>query len=429
MEDIRLGSMLLESGLVSEADLERCLSIQALTGSVRPIGQVLVEHGLVDSETLERVLALQDARNASRKVDIAPADVMSGSLLQAAVANGASEMVVSEGRTVRIRVGHQWRDLTNEVVTGPQVWDFAREVAGHQIIEDVADRKHVVRAWQHGDAGSGSARVFRHFDGVAVRLTFAVVEADAKSVGLPNRVIDLAKNGRGMILVAGGRGVGRAEALLALAAESTSDQGNHVLVLDEEPLALPNAPALCVRRRLGQSPQERSAAIRSAVREDPDVLVVADVGDADTFDVALRAAEDGRLVIAYIDALSVIEALHRILDFYQPHDVPRLRASLAAALRALVVRRQMPRASGVGTVHATEVLLPDRAVRIALQAGELANVALMMRMEGGRCGHSLDQSMLELLVAGEVHIEDVFVRAEEKAWILQRTKDLQATKR
>ncbi|MCA8975666.1 MAG: Flp pilus assembly complex ATPase component TadA [Planctomycetes bacterium] len=424
MEDTRLGSILLESGLISEADLERCLSLQALTGSVRPIGQILVEQGAVDAEALKRVLELQQARSAERALKSAPADAMSESLLQSAQANGASEMIVSEGRKVRIRVAGKWRDLTDAVVSGPEVWDFAREVLGAQVLEEAAERKCVTRAWRHARHGRGTARAFRHFEGVAVSLTFVADEIDNCTIGLPERLIELVTEGRGLILVAGECGTRRAEVLTALTVASATDPGTHVIVVDDEELVLPETPALLGRRRLGKDAASRAHAVRSAVTEDPDVLVIADVGEVATFEVALRAAEDGRLVIGYIGATSVIAAISRILDFYAVYDVPRVRASLANVLRALLVRHSLPHSDGTEAVTATELLLPDDPVRDALRGGELGNISLMMRMSGGSCGHSLDHSMLELVTSGAVRLEDAFARADEKAWLLERTRGL-----
>jgi len=165
------------------------------------------------------------------------------------------------------------------------------------------------------------------------------------------------------------------------------------------------------------------------VREDPDTLVIADVGSPETFELALRAAEGGRRVIAYMDAGTATAALVRALNFYPTYELPRVRSSLAAVLRAVLVRQMLPDVEHEGTVAATELLLVDDSVREVVRSGELTDLSLLIRAEGSRCGHSLDRCMLELLVAGRVRMEDVFARAEEKAWLLERTKDLQANTR
>ncbi len=430
MEDIRLGAILLEGGIVDESGLERCLAIQTLTGGARPIGQILVEQGLVDQRTLERLLELQRTRVAARKADVATVDAQCTSLLNAARANGADELVVSEGRTARIRVGCSWRELTGEVLRGPEVWDLVRETMGNAVLEELAERQFVVRQWHVPGVGRGSATAFRQVDGVAVRLMFTPdALPTAEHTGVPKQVLDVVGTGRGLLLVVGERGVGRAEMLSVLLHAASGDAGQYVVVVDDEAIDLPKQGALVVRRRFGVTPEERTTALHSVVREDPDVLVIADVGSAETFELALRAAESGRLVIGYMDATNSTSALVRALNFYPSYELPRIRSALAAALRAVLVRQVLPDVDHAGSVAATELLLVDDSVREVIRAGELGNLNLLIRAEGGRCGHSLDRNMLDLLVSGRVRMEDVFARAEEKAWLLERTRDLQPLQR
>jgi len=237
------------------------------------------------------------------------------------------------------------------------------------------------------------------------------------------------RGGKGLVLVVGERGIGRAELLASMTQLAAGDPSTYVVVVSDEPLPLAPSPAMVERRRYGLSPDDQAAALRSVVRADPDVLVVADVGAAATFDIALRAAESGRLVIGYLDAANATAALVRILNFYPVHDLPRVRSSLAAVLRTVFVRQLLPDVDHAGTAAANELLVVDDAVREIVRRGELGDLAMLLRAEGSRAGHSLDRSMLGLLQAGRVRMEDVFARAEEKAWLLERTRDLQPNPR
>jgi Tfp pilus assembly pilus retraction ATPase PilT len=425
MDDIRLGSVLLEGGIVDEAGLERCLAIQTLTGNTRPIGQILVEQGLIDAATLKVLLAMQRERVEQVHAKVQATDLGAQALLAAAIANHASEVVVSEGRPVRVRVGSTWRQLTDVVLSGPEVWDFVRETMGSEVLEALAERHFVVRPWQIDGVGRGLATAFRQFEGVAVRATFVPTAVPTpESAGIPAAVVEAVRAGKGLVLIVGERGIGRAEALGALVNVVAADASHYVVVVDDDPITLPTTGAMVVRRRFGISPRERAEALRSVVREDPDVLVIADVGDAETFEIALRAAEGGRLVVGYLDAPNSTAALTRILNFYPVHDLASVRASLAAVLRTVLVRQVLPDASHTGTVVATELLNADEAVGEVIRRGDLADVALLLRAEGTRAGHSLDRSLLELLTAGRVAMDDVFARAEEKAWLLDKTRGL-----
>jgi Tfp pilus assembly pilus retraction ATPase PilT len=427
MEDTRLGSILLEGGVVDESGLERCLAIQALTGGSRPLGQILVEQGLIGTPELERLLALQRQRVASRTTTEHEGDIGCASLLEAARRHHAAEMIVSEGRPVRIRVACEWSQLTTDVLTGPEVWEFVRELMGGEVLEDLADSHFVSQAWERPGFGCGTATAFRQFDGVAVRVLLAATGVPSpEEASLPAGFVEAVRGAKGLVLVVGERGIGRCEALAPLVWTAAREAGQYVVVIDDEPIPLPTDGALVVRRRYGISPAQRAETLRSVVREDPDTLVIADVGSPETFELALRAAEGGRLVIAYLDATTGPSALVRVLNFYPSYDLPRVRATLAAVLRAVCVRHVLPAADHHGTVAATELLLVDDAVREVVRNGEVADLGLLIRAEGSRCGHSLDRSMLDLLVAGRVRIEDAFSRAEEKAWLLERTRDLPA---
>lgn len=426
MDDTRLGAILLEGGVVDEAGLERCLAMQALTGSTRPIGRILVEHGLLDEATLRRLVDLQRQRLEIQRASTAPAGMTSAALLAAARGSGASDLFVSEGQPARIRVGEAWQQLTDEPLSGPEVWDLVRETMGVDVLEQLADRRYVERSWRLGTLGGGIATAFRQFEGVAARLTLTGDGASSpEALGVPVALAEAVRQSRGLHLVVGERALGRAETLAAFVALLAKEDGDYVVVLGDEPLPTPDGGALVVRRRFGLQPAERAAALRSALIEDPDALVVADVGTPEAFEIALRAAEGGRTVVAWIDAANATAALQRIANFYAVHDLARVRGTLAAVLRSVFVRQLLPDVHHTGTVAATELVLVDDAVREIVRAGELGDLAMLLRAEGCGCGHSLDRAMLVLLQRGRVRMEDVFARTEEKAWLLERTRGMQ----
>lgn len=212
--------------------------------------------------------------------------------------------------------------------------------------------------------------------------------------------------------------------LASLTKHAAQDPSQYVVVVDDEPVVCQEDGALVVQRQFGIDPETRADVLRSVVREDPDVMVIADVGSPETFELALRAAEGGRLVIAYLDAKNVVQALMRIFNFYPSYELPRIRVALAAVLRSVLVRHLLPNAEYTGTVSATELLVVQDPVREVLRSGGVEDINLLLRAEGGACGYPLDRSMLDLLGSGLVRMDDVFARAEEKAWLLERTRNL-----
>jgi twitching motility protein PilT len=423
MDDIRLGSLLLESKIIREADLEKCLEVQALTGNTRTVGQILLEQGRIDRATLDRLVQLQEARCAVR--DIAPpdaAEVMGESLLESAVRGGARELVISEGRPVMVKEGANWRPITSEPVRSPEVWDFVRREMGSSVLEELADRQFVVRDLKRPGVCRGRITAMRHTDGVAVMAELRPeTVATMAELGVPDAVSSLLTNSRGLVLFVGERGEGRSELLASVLAEMAKEQGRYVVSLDDALDApLPQGGALVTRRRIGEHATDYASGLRTTLREDPDAILLGSVDDADTFDLALRAAEGGRLVVAWMSAKSVVACLRRALFFYPAVDEPRVRQSLANALRAVCVRHLVASKTGSSMVPVTEWMTIGDAARDVLRHGELDSLTMLMRAEGNANGASLDQRLCVLARDSQIRVEDAYARAEDKSWLLDR---------
>jgi Tfp pilus assembly pilus retraction ATPase PilT len=424
MEDTRLGTLLLEGGIVAEGDLERCLALQTATGRARPLGEVLVEHGLLEPGTVQRLLQLQQSRNALRAAEVPAVDTLSASLLRAAVANGATELMVSEGRPPRIRVAGDWRDLGDTVLGGPEVWDFVRDTMGGEVLEQLAEQRFVTKVVRDAAHGAATVTAFRHFDGVAVRLVpTQLVVQEPQQLDLSPAVVAELTAGGGLVLLVSGRTGARGDLLSMLLQSALTAAPRHAVALLDEPLPTSLLSRVACRR-FGWRAEQRAAALRSALSEDPEILAIADVGTPETLELALRAAADGRLVLACMDAANVVAALQRVLDFYPVAEVAEVRRTLATNLKGVLLRLPLPDMDHTGTRHATEYLRAVPVVRETLAHGDLGAMPRLMQRADRSCGWTLDHSLLELLAAGVVRLEDVFARAEEKAWLLERSRAL-----
>jgi twitching motility protein PilT len=151
------------------------------------------------------------------------------------------------------------------------------------------------------------------------------------------------------------------------------------------------------------------------------VIVVADVCTPRTFDLALRAAEGGRLVIAALNARSVHAAIVRALNFYPDYDVPRIRNSLAAVLNCVVRQQLVPDQTGTSQRLATELLVLDSSSRSVLRDGLLSRLQLLMNMEEGASGYGMDACLERMFKRGEIDLEEAFRHSDDKARFLRRT--------
>ena len=421
MDATRLGTILLEHNVIQEADLERCLDIQMLTGGSRPLGQILVEQGVISADTLESLLKLQEGRRQGAKSADVRLEGGSDSFLRAAFSAGANELIVSEGRPVLVRVAGELRNLTSKPVDSPDVWQFVRDQMGADVLDELAERKSVSRDFHTESLGRGRITAFRHFDGVAVivRLHPEAVRSP-KEAGIDESVLEILQSGKGLVLLTGETRSGLTESMATILGEVAKVPSRYVLVLDDNlEYPIPDGGAVVVRRRVGEHVQNYISALKAAIHEDPDVILVGDVSQPETFDLAMRAAEGGHLVIAAVHASSVVTALHRLLNFYPTYDVKRVRTTLASVLKCILTLHLVPDTDSVGQVLASELLLMDDAAREVVRNGKLSSLNLIMSMEGTTSGHSLDRSLLELLSSGRARFADVFSRAQDKTKMLR----------
>jgi twitching motility protein PilT len=420
MEETRLGAILLENPVIREQDVDRCLEIQRLTGGTRPLGRILVEEGVVSEETLEQLLAIQRSRRQKSDEAVRAGDGKGADrFLEAALAMAANELLLSENRPVRMRVAGQLRTFSDEPARGEEIWQFIRERMGADAPELIAEHHCLTRAFAVPGRARGRITAFRHFDGIAVELRLhGEAVRDAAAVGLGASVLECVRAGQGMVLLTGLNRCGISETLAAAIAEVAQRRDRLVLVLDEDLEAPPpNGAAEIVRRRVGEHTRDYPTALQAAISQDPDVIVVGDVSSPAAFDLALRAAESGRLVVCALRAKSVTAALERALSFYAPHDLPRVRATLAAVLRCVLALELLPNVARTGQELATELLLVNHSAREVIRDGALAQIPLLLRIDA--CGHSFDSSLRDLLAAGRIRFEDAFSRAEDKAVVLQ----------
>jgi twitching motility protein PilT len=182
----------------------------------------------------------------------------------------------------------------------------------------------------------------------------------------------------------------------------------HILTI-EDPIEIMHTDKLAIinQREIGIDTKDFSAALRSAMRQDPDVIFVGEIRDKETVTAALQAAETGHLVISTLHTTDVSETVNRVIDFYEPHQQKQIRVSLGAALKGIVSQRLLPRKDGAGRVPAVEVLVMNGRVHDLILNPEQTHMIRDIVAESSFYGmQTFDQSLLALYRAGLVSLED-----------------------
>jgi len=431
MEDTRLGAILLESKVIREEDLEHCLAIQDLIGASRPLGQILVEEGAISGQTLQELLDIQEARRRRARIEVPIEARDPRRFLSDAMALGASELHLSEGRRALVRIAGQLRSLSKEVLQGPEVWQFVRDQMGFEVLEEIAERLSVTKVLR-GEAGvRGRITAFRHFEGVGVRLRLhPMAVRGPKESGIDRELLDAVHAGKGLILMTGEHGSGISETMATLLAEVVKEKTRYVLVLDEDhECAVPEGEAIVCMRKIGVHTRDYTSGLRAALREDPDVIFVADASEPEAFDLALHAAESGRLVIAVLHAASTIDVLKRAISLYPKYEQNRIQTILASVMQCVFGVKLVATVQGDGLQLATEMLRFDESVREALRIGAFAHLDLLMRLEDIDSGHTMDASLAKLHARGELSFEELYEHSEDKSQVLESVRGPQSARR
>lgn len=265
-------------------------------------------------------------------------------------------------------------------------------------------------AFAFGGVGRCRASVFRERGqlGAALRLIPAKIP-ELDGLGLPESVAALVNESRGLVLVTGVTGSGKSTTLAALVSAMNRTRKVHILTI-EDPIEFVHADmmAAVTQREVGIDVPTYAAGLKSALRQDPDIILLGEMRDIETIETALVAAETGHLVMSTLHTLDAPETINRIVSVFPPHQQGQIRHQLARVMRAAISQRLLPRADGVGRALAAEVLVSTAYVRdciadqdkTALLAGAIATGSNEYGMQ------SFDQSILALTQSGIVTVEE-----------------------
>lgn len=235
-------------------------------------------------------------------------------------------------------------------------------------------------------------------------------------LGIPPRLVELLDYHQGIIVVSGPSGSGKSTTLAALVNLINESRSSHVITL-EDPIEFvhPIKNALVNQREVGQHTESFARALRGALREDPDVIMVGEMRDPETIRMSLEAAETGHLVIATMHTTSAIQTVERLVKAFPPDEQPQVRMSLSESLKYVLSQTLIPRQDGKGRVAVFEVLKGTLSVGNLIRDNKSFQIPSQMQI-GRRVGmQTRDMALSDLVDAGKVSPEDAWLRADQPA--------------
>jgi len=248
--------------------------------------------------------------------------------------------------------------------------------------------------------------------GIAIRQVNTKVPG-FEELNLPDVVKEIASNKRGLIIVTGTTGSGKSTTLASIVEHINSTRSENVLTI-EDPIEYiyRDKKSIISQREVGGDTESFSAALRHAFRQDPDIILVGEIRDVDTMNIALTAADTGHLVLTTLHTLNAVETISRIISFFPPHQHQQIRLLLAGTLKAIICQRLLPRCDGPGRVPAVEALISTASIREAIIDPEKTATILDL-IESGNIQYgmqSFDQSIMKLYRSGFISYEEAMTQ-------------------
>ncbi len=236
-----------------------------------------------------------------------------------------------------------------------------------------------------------------------------------EELGLPPILAELTKKPSGLILVTGPTGSGKTTTLAAIIDKINTEQRCHILTI-EDPIEFvhPNKLSVVNQREIGSDTETFHNALRSVLRQDPDVVLVGEMRDLETIEAALTISETGHLVFATLHTNTAVSTINRIIDVFPPHQQDQIRAKLSFVLQGVVTQQLLPKASGSGRAMALEILVPNAAIRNLIREGKIHQIYSQMQVGQGKFGmQTLNQALFSLLQRRVITLEEALGRSTE----------------
>jgi len=429
MHHLLIGQLLLKLGVITESQLTEALDQQRRRMPRKLIGEVMVAMGMLAEDNLRGILTVQQRKVVAAKAKGAPDDELRKRLATAPLSEflrvtrelGASDLHLSSGKKPLVRLHGALSELAIDPLDEARCRALVVDSLQPAEREQFARQQSLDVALADPVAGRFRAHLFRHSAGVsAVMRAVAGVAWDFDQLGLPQHVANICKSDQGLVLITGAVGSGKSTTLGALLQGINKTRRVHVVTI-EDPIEVVHAgdKALFSQREVGRHTRNFSTALRAALREDPDVIVVGEMRDLETTAIALAAAETGHLVLATMHTSSADRTIHRILDQFPGHQRDHARAVLANVLRCIVCQQLVPTLDGKGRVLAAEVLTANPAIANLIRDDRLHQIPQAMQL-GRREGMTLmDDTLQELVRAKRIAYDEAVLRSNEPDRLLE----------
>ncbi|MCL2451925.1 type IV pilus twitching motility protein PilT [Candidatus Saccharibacteria bacterium] len=329
-------------------------------------------------------------------------------LLQEVVNQRASDLHLQVGLPPMLRIDGALGPIANTpVLNAEMVEKLIFAILDQDQQQILIKDKEFDFSFAFGDLGRFRVNAFHERGNLAAALRLIPNEMlSIAELGLPNIVEKFADYPRGLVLVTGPTGSGKSTTLAALVDKINSERSVHIITI-EDPIEFTHKSrkSVIVQREVHYDTYSFNAALRSALREDPDVVLIGEMRDLETISAAITIAETGHLVFATLHTNSAAQSIDRIVNVFPPHQQPQIKAQLANILMAICSQRLVP-AIGGGRIAAAEILIANSAVRNIIREGKTHQLDSVIQTSSQEGMQSMDRTLVQLVQSGQITYDE-----------------------
>lgn len=343
-------------------------------------------------------------------------------LITQAVKSHASDLHLTCGRPASCRIYGEIKPMNDTMLTPADMEAIVSSIADEKQLATLEENGEVDFAYSIYSVGRFRVNAFRQRGSLALVARILNIDIPApEKLGIPPAVIEMTNKRRGLVLVTGATGSGKSTTLASLINIINQSRADHIITL-EDPIEYlhHHAKSIVNQREMGADSKSYATALRAALRQDPDVILVGEMRDLETISIAVTAAETGHLVFSTLHTVGAANTIDRIIDVFPPYQQQQIRTQLADVLECVVSQQLLPKADGKGRVAAMEVMISNSAIKNHIREAKTFQIQSVLQTNRRAGMITMDDAILELFNKGLISVESALLFAQDRAALIKR---------